>query len=272
MLNSYKNTNYKTLRASLEITTLVGCSVNCSYCPQAKLVTSYFQRSKIKYLSLDDFKKCMNKLPSEVDIHFSGMAEPWLNPQCSDMLLYAASAGHRIKVSTTLQGMTLPDAKAIGNVRFKQFRVHLPSAKKDENIKIDNDYFEVLSYLLQHIPNIELKYNGDDLHRDVQRFIGANQKVLTGIIHSRVGNVTSLACIVRKQGKIMCKRNLRQNVLLPNGDVLLCCMDYANKHIIGNLLTGSYQQLFESEEFNRVGEGLVDDTYNIICRYCYKAV
>ena len=35
-----------------------------------------------------------------------------------------------------------------------------------------------------------------------------------------------------------------QNVVLPNGDVLLCCMDYAMKHRIGNLIEGDYFSMF----------------------------
>ena len=42
------------------------------------------------------------------------------------------------------------------------------------------------------------------------------------------------------------------NVVLPNGDVALCCMDYALKHIIGNLLKTDYWSLFVSPEMGHV--------------------
>jgi hypothetical protein len=59
------------------------------------------------------------------------------------------------------------------------------------------------------------------------------------------------------------------NVLLPNGDVYLCCMDYSLKHKLGNLLTTDYYDLF----------GLIDlRTSNMqyrcdgsICRNCSRA-
>jgi radical SAM protein with 4Fe4S-binding SPASM domain len=38
-----------------------------------------------------------------------------------------------------------------------------------------------------------------------------------------------------------------RNVLLPNGDVVLCCMDYNLKHVIGNLLTQTYAEIFAGE-------------------------
>jgi Iron-sulfur cluster-binding domain len=43
-----------------------------------------------------------------------------------------------------------------------------------------------------------------------------------------------------------------QNVVLPNGDVLLCCMDYGMKHVIGNLLRQDYYDLFAGLEMNRL--------------------
>ena len=38
-----------------------------------------------------------------------------------------------------------------------------------------------------------------------------------------------------------------RNVLLPNGDVVLCCMDYNLTHILGNLLTQTYEEIFEGK-------------------------
>ena len=36
---------------------------------------------------------------------------------------------------------------------------------------------------------------------------------------------------------------------LPNGDVLLCCVDYAMKHVLGNLREQDYASLFEGEQY-----------------------
>jgi hypothetical protein len=40
-----------------------------------------------------------------------------------------------------------------------------------------------------------------------------------------------------------------RNVLLPNGDVVLCCMDYNLKHIVGNLLEQDYEDIFKNQVF-----------------------
>lgn len=81
-------------------------------------------------------------------------------------------------------------------------------------------------------------------------------------------------------GKINCfscsslvhHKMLNRNVLLPNGDVALCCMDYSLRHIFGNLLVSDYQDLFRSIEYHKLQKGLDDDSANIICRHCENAV
>jgi hypothetical protein len=61
-----------------------------------------------------------------------------------------------------------------------------------------------------------------------------------------------------------------RNVLLPDGSVVLCCMDYNLKHIIGNLLTQSYKQIFEGEklaEIIKINESPEFDKCSI-CKSC----
>ena len=74
--------------ATLEITTQIGCKNNCNYCPQETLVKAYKARSDVFEMSFDIFKKCLDKIPKTVRIDFSGMAEPWLNADCTKMVLY----------------------------------------------------------------------------------------------------------------------------------------------------------------------------------------
>jgi hypothetical protein len=59
----------------LEITTMVGCPLKCTYCPQDQLRGTYGQNEK--YLPLENFKLILSKVPYYVRIDFSGMAEPF---------------------------------------------------------------------------------------------------------------------------------------------------------------------------------------------------
>src|SRR5690349_1292762 len=122
---------------TLEITTVVGCPLMCNFCPQTGLKAAYDQARKGKYLSLDDFKCVLNKLPKHVRIDFSGMAEPWANPQCTNMLSYALEKGFKVAIYTTLYGMTDEDATTVVGMLRKHciqvaaICVHLPDASEN---------------------------------------------------------------------------------------------------------------------------------------------
>ena len=66
--------NEQRRKPAMEITPLIGCSINCRYCPQSRLLKTY-KGSQEMYLK--DFKKYLMKIPAEVDIVFSGFVEPF---------------------------------------------------------------------------------------------------------------------------------------------------------------------------------------------------
>ena len=68
----------------IEVTTRIGCKVNCYYCPQELLLSHYYQsdRKRKTLMKVEDFKQCLDKLPQNCDVVFCGMSEPLLNPDC----------------------------------------------------------------------------------------------------------------------------------------------------------------------------------------------
>ena len=59
------------------------------------------------------------------------------------------------------------------------------------------------------------------------------------------------------------------NVMLPNGDVLMCCMDYGYTGLFGNLFTQSYEEIQNSEAAIAMRRTL--DEGESICRHCANA-
>lgn len=64
---------------------------------------------------------------------------------------------------------------------------------------------------------------------------------------------------------------MRQNVLLPSGEVVLCCNDYGLKYKLGNLLIDSYKNLFKSENYKKVIKKQTSGE-DVICRYCIEGI
>lgn len=256
----------------LEITTQIGCVNGCSYCPQDRLLAAYAARHANPRMSFDVFKACVDKVPVSVDIHFTGMCEPWMNPECTRMLLYAHKKGHKIRVATTLAGMGEEDIAQFKLIPFRGFEVHLPSVGLPMNIKITENYLDLIRRIASgSIINLTFRAHGTDVLPSLGVIIANEKKqIIRFPLSTRAGNVQLSGVVLpyRKKKVLGCIRHLRQNVLLPNGDVVLCCMDYGMRHVLGNLLACDYADLFTGEEFLKVKRGLWCDSADILCKYC----
>jgi hypothetical protein len=270
-------------RCRLEITTKIGCSCNCYYCPQQKLLKNYYGRYKendaVSIMSFETFKNCIDKLPTSCRVDFSGMSEPWLNSECTKMLSYAYSKGFELAVYTTLVGMNFDDFETIKEFKFEEFVVHIPDAEKKIHINITRQYRDLLHEILIYrqkdgkrlVTGISCHA---DIHPDLKDVVPDDIKIINKL-HDRAGNV-KVGEVTSKsiRGEIICSncgRNLNYNILLPDGSVVMCCMDYELKHILGNLLTQGWEDIHSGLVANEVKKGFSDDTIDILCRNCVNA-
>lgn len=240
--------------------------MGCDYCPQGIHVANYVKRSRQTTMQFSDFVDCLSTVPKDVEIVFAGMAEPWLNASCTNMILHAFEQGYSVGVYTTGAGMKPSDVEYIKGLPFSFFALHLPDAHGRMKMIITDQYLKVLSELIK-MPHSCMVIG--ELHPEVEKITGPVKDNSDGLL-SRAGLIKTLA-IPRKTGKLYCSAcgpKIDHNILLPNGDVLLCCMDYSQKHIIGNLLTGAYEDIFKSDEYKRVLRGLEQEGEEIICRHC----
>tara|TARA_B100000586_G_scaffold263593_1_gene233101 strand:- start:117 stop:1181 length:1065 start_codon:yes stop_codon:yes gene_type:complete len=271
--------------ASLEISTNVACRVQCDFCPQELLIEEYSTRNNIKnisygqpvQMSIDTFKKCVNKLPKSVKIHFSGYTEPFLNPDCSKMITHAYENGHTVVVYSTLVGMKLQDIDLIKHVKFEKFHIHLPDEKNVAKIAVNSNYINILKKILNDIPNVTGMCMGN-LHPKIKMI--SDPGFASDTMRNRANNVEIVKPTTKKFGPLVCSRDTRidvldkvdDNVLLPNGDVGLCCMDYGLQHIIGNLLELSYDSLFKTDMYKEFHKKQKSYDENILCRFCDEAI
>ncbi len=260
---------------SLEITTRIGCKNNCSYCPQELLIKSYKTRSHQFEMPLDLFKMCLDKVPKDVRIDFSGMAEPWLNKRCTDMIQYTYETGFELVVYTTLVGMEVEDIERISAIPFKRFEVHLPDADSLTKITVNDEYLRKVEKIIgSGMSGLAFMTIGK-LHPRLKKIVGSDFS--ENEVISRAGNLTDYSGMnlqERLSGIIYCDScgsDFNHNVLLPNGDVIVCCMDYAMQYVIGNLAETGYSDLFKSDIISEMRKKLIDDEGDIFCRYCHNA-
>lgn len=276
---------------SLEFTLMVGCPLKCTFCPQDTLRATYGRAEK--YLSLENFKTILGKIPNHVRIDFSGMAEPWANPEATAMLRHTLALGFTVGIYTTLYDMTADDGAAVLDLlrghagQIEVLCLHLPDRNGNMRGWRHNPVYEAnlrgfivlgLSGVLANFQVMTMDAGGKP-HQDLDH-MGIQLGTWTG--HTRAGNVgeadvpgQAIAGMPRHHGAVSCSYTpfYDQNVCLPNGDVVLCCMDYSLKHRIGNLLEQNYYDMFASGGLARlISENMTPRfSRDSLCKTCDRA-
>ncbi|MCM1230996.1 MAG: SPASM domain-containing protein [Ruminococcus flavefaciens] len=266
---------------AIEITTQIGCSVNCRYCPQDVLLSRYFENNKEreKRFTLKNYKKCLQNLPDDTVITFSGFCEPFLNPKCSDMICYTAGHGNRMSLHTTLVGMTMEDFERIKDLPFENIILHTPDKHKYANIPITNTYLQVLDSMLDAKnkngePLIKIANCQSEPDEEILKIINHRVSFSSARLQDRAGNIKEEAVSegINHEGEIECVKSpkLHRNVLLPDGSLVLCCMDFGLKHEIGNLLYNSYYEIVNGKILEDIKSNMKNGG-DVLCRKCSSA-
>ena len=94
-------------------------------------------------------------------------------------------------------------------------------------------------------------------------------------MHDRAGNVQTQSHqqIASNQPVycINCGNLLDHNVLLPDGTVIMCCMDYGMTEVFGNLLYQDYTEVVNSPNSYIAREKMLTENAECLCRKCTNA-
>lgn len=261
--NYWRTTKWPTL----EFTTTLspkGCIVDCAFCPQRTLEKIYHaHKGQPKVLSKENFIKIIDKLPKEVRITFSGFTEPWLNKECSSMVEYAHYEGHPVSAFSTGVGMKVEDVDIIEEIPWTTgpnggFCLHLPDKERIAKHPLSKKLTKVYERFYEVQDSIQGFYvmSMGEVHDSVKHLWP--DPVIPNF-WSRAGNLLGEAQIkpdlakIRDRFKHMdhksqpstcgCVEHLYHNVVLPNGEVSICCMDYSLEKILGNILEQEYDDI-----------------------------
>ncbi len=264
---------------ALELSLTIGCQLDCLYCPQKLLLSKYYgaDKNRKSKLGFEDFKIVLDKVQPGASISFCGMSEPFHNERCADMICYAYEKGYKISLLTTLIGMTMEDFDKIKNIIFDSFVLHIPDEEKHSKFKIDEEYLTLFKLVNKTI-DIDYYSCHGNVSSMVQDFIDKDK--YAGIaLGDRAGNLEVPDPIpVYRGGPIACYHGSEAQVggwtpvMFPDGSLVLCCQDYGMKHVLGNLITQSWAEICEGEEYKKFREGLVNDSIDLLCRKCNDAI
>lgn len=270
------------IRPMMEITTVIGCSINCRYCPQSLLLKTYYgeDKKRAKIMELEAYKECIDKLPQNVRIRFAGFAEPFLNPQCVEMIKYASEQGREIDLYTTLVGLSREGFEEIRNIPFRRVVLHTADADGYADIPVTKEYLDLIREAVQ-----ARKVDGSLFidwancqstpHPKVLDIIGGHIRV-SAELYDRAGNVednSDLKGVDYISGVIECvlSEKMNRTILLPDGTVVLCCNDYGLEHPLGNLLSESYGNIMDGKAMKGIKEACRNESLPLLCRKCIWA-
>ncbi len=297
-LSQYKITNYIILSQEyiatilrefnvpkMEITTIIGCTVNCKYCPQKLLITQYwkYDKNRPKVMSLQTFKNCLNKLPKYTQIYFAGMSEAFLNKECIKMIKYSLEMGYHVGVYTTCVGLSLSDCMQLIEMPIDSLILHVPDENNYAHIQMTSEYWKIIETLLNAKKKDGSLFvdSGSCQGTPLKKFMELNRGRIRieSYLHDRAGNLPAdnmkLESCDYVGGEIYCYHSMERldhNILLPDGTVLLCCMDYGMRHTIGNLNDNSYEEIINGNILNDIRMALKDEKKNLLCRKCTYAI
>lgn len=200
-----------------------------------------------KIMTFINFVNLLVNVPKSIQIDFSGFSEAFLNPESCEMMKYSVNNGYRTVLYTTLTGFTEDYARVLEGVKFNDVVFHLYPGYNAEAFEYKKNLFEKYICPANRTANLV-----------------PDQGAVNTMYLSRAGNVNEKDIM---RGKFECfwvGKEFNHNVVLPNGDVYLCCMDYGLKHKLGNLFTTKYENL---DRQTIIDLSDMEDS-DIICRKC----
>jgi hypothetical protein len=239
------------------------------------------EKSPSRVLSLLDFERALVNLSgSKVSkLVFSGYAENFLNPDLPNMILLADSLAYRVEVVTTGLGLSLDIAKILANIDFVRFAFSVQplDSKARPGIEDPKALMELIMACSKVLQNVHLDvvwpYSAKDHHSlvDIRSFANENGLHFRLDWHDRAGNLYGSPSIDNQKSSTLfyCSRPI-VNVLQPNGDLALCCMDWSLKHILGNLYTQKYTDIISADVTMQVLKALHGgELKGTLCRHCH---
>lgn len=268
---------------SVDITTNIGCRVQCKFCPQDVSMSNYATKNNFKkidfgtpiLMSYHTFVKILKKIPKNVLIRFSGFTEPFLNQECGKMIKYASDNGYQIQLYSTLVGMTANDVDILNTVKLQKFVIHLADIEKYAKIPLALHKKILEKIVTSSMENVFFMSMGT-IPDEIKTIIGMDVKASEMV--NWAGNIDFGRKTDRIIGPILCTMNRSKNnrdippIILPNGDTVLCCKDWSMDYVLGNLLDCSYDELFQSKTYNEVIKKMQSENDDILCRNCEFAL
>ncbi|MBF0541171.1 MAG: SPASM domain-containing protein [Nitrospirae bacterium] len=241
---------------NIEFETTNYCNRKCVYCPNSK-----YDRTALfgnKFMSQEIFDKLVSDL-KEMD--FKGIISPHLYGE--------PLTDKRLPRWTAALKQSLPHSiiRIVTNADFLDDNIYT------ELINCGVDIFNISKHgntLSQGFLNL---YNGLSIKEQKKRFIiidyYENYNQSQNLFFNRGGEIP----LKKPKRHPSCCIYVTYPVLNSNGDVILCCNDYQNSHICGNILERSLTEIWQDKKNINLRRRIFKGYFDLpICKNCWESL
>ena len=263
------------------------CNYTCSFCPHQKM------RRKIGLMRFELYKKIIDECSeigiAHVDIHQFG--EPLLDRFFIDRIIYAKNRGIKT-VLTNTNGVLLSEELAGDLIRSgldlvvisidaatqETYKIVRPSGHLGTVEKNVRNLVKMKRTVGSSRPTVVLDFlqtpeNRDESGRFIKKWKGIADKICVSYMHDWASSVEVEGKVLDFHGHAYrepCRLLWTDLVISWDGRVPLCCIDFENEVILGNVENSSIWQVWHDGPMSKVRRAHLDAKFRDIplCARC----
>jgi hypothetical protein len=257
------------------------CNFRCRYCPVS------FDPLPKAFMSSDTYLIALRRYQESgiVSIALNHYGEPTLDPKLPERIRIAEDFGFAVFLFTNASHLNPPLSEKLAKYSNLSIITNLPTIEPDNFFSITGQrclprIIKNLKYAHQlglkisvrmNLPRNTTKEQERGLRKDFQMQVACLRLVLDNELFSRGGTLQQSEFIsrVRHDGKL--NGCLRAIVTAHEGSVFLCCNDYRQKHVLGNIRQETIGKMLAapySIQLRKWIFGFEESPEDFICRYC----
>jgi len=275
----------------IQIETTTTCNQRCYFCP-----VSTGKRPK-KTMSLEMLQKILENLQPyshQIEkIYTNGFNEPTFDKTLVEKMQILHRYHYKVQLNTNGSGLTPNLLHKLLDTGLKDFCINLSSTNQDyyQLTRKSQDLENILTHLhyllkikeqplvvqILILGNLD-KQHAENIQNIMQAFSYSNAQLIVcpAVDFAGLPNYTKLQI---KPYELLegcfAKRDLEWLHFTPSGQAILCCQDYQENYIVGNILQESAQQLYSNKQFAQFRRWISGEEIapkNFICRTCVFAI
>jgi len=278
----------KEMPTHLVIENTNACNSNCIMCAHSKM------KRKIGSMNMNLFKKIIDEYGKYEKgyVSIQGFGEPLIDPLFDKRVKYAKKSGIK-KVITNTNASLLNEKKAkkILNSGLDEIFINLDGFHKEtyenirRNLKFDVVTNNIIRFLelrdelglkkpIVNLDFILLEKNKFEVNQFVNKWKNKVDNICISSVYDWIDQTQNISVdnfhtICNTIKRPPCRLLWTELVVSWNGEVPLCCRDYDNNIVLGNLRNQTIKDVWTGEKIEKIRQSHLNGNFEIpLCKDC----